>query len=166
MPSRAEHQRAAARPAQLGVPDPAVLIRRGNHSAKPSTSTRKRSAGVAVTGIRTQADRLGLSVDQRAAADRACHYLENNATHLHCDQALAAGWPIASGIVEGAARHLVADHLDSTGSRWTVPEAEAVLGLRALISNGDFPEYWTFRTHRERERLYPRPDQHNYELLA
>ena len=67
---------------------------------------------------------------------------------------------------EGAARHLVADRLDITGSRWTVPGAEAVLTLRALISNGDFPQYWTLHTHRERERLYPRPDQHNYELLA
>ncbi|MFF4253797.1 hypothetical protein ACFY1L_21585 [Streptomyces sp. NPDC001663] len=48
----------------------------------------------------------------------------------------------------------------------TVPEAEAVLTLRALISNGDFPPYWIFHTHRERERPYPKPDQHNYELLA
>ncbi|HEY8979599.1 MAG TPA: hypothetical protein VIU15_08475 [Streptomyces sp.] len=35
-----------------------------------------------------------------------------------------------------------------------------------LIGNGDFPQYWTFHTHRERERLYPRPDQHTYELPA
>ncbi|MFF4253796.1 hypothetical protein ACFY1L_21580 [Streptomyces sp. NPDC001663] len=71
----------------------------------------------AVTGIRAQADRLDLSPDQRAAADRACRYLENNAAYLHYDQALAAGWPIASVVVEGAARHLVADRLDITGSR-------------------------------------------------
>lgn len=57
----------------------------------------------AVTGIRSQADRLGLSADQRGAADRACRYLENNAAYLHYDEALEAGWPIASGIVEGAA---------------------------------------------------------------
>ncbi|MEV0642013.1 hypothetical protein AB0I77_45245 [Streptomyces sp. NPDC050619] len=120
----------------------------------------------AIVGIRTQADRPGLSADQRAAANRACRYLENNATYLHYDKALDAGWPIASGIVEGAARHLVADRLDITGSRWSVPGVEAVLTLRALISNGDFPQYWTFHTHRERERLRPRPDQHNYELLA
>lgn len=87
----------------------------------------------AVTGIRIQADRLGQSADQWAAVDRACRYLENNAAHLHYDKALAAGWPIA--IVEGGARHLVADRLDITGSRWTVPGAEAVLTLRALISN-------------------------------
>jgi hypothetical protein len=120
----------------------------------------------AVTGIRTQAGRLGLSEDQRAAADRACRYLENNAAYLHYDKALEAGWPIASGIVEGAARHLIADRLDITGSRWSVYGAEAVLTLQAVISNGDFPQYWTFHTRRERERLYPRPGQHNYELLA
>ncbi|MBK6018711.1 hypothetical protein [Streptomyces sp. MBT53] len=120
----------------------------------------------AVTGIRAQADRLDLSPDQRAAADRARRHLENNGAHLHYDQALAAGWPIASGIVEGAARHLVADRLEINGSRWTVPGAEAVLTPRALISNGDFPQYWIFHRHRERERLHPRPDQHNYELLA
>ncbi|WP_405606688.1 hypothetical protein [Streptomyces sp. NBC_00076] len=68
---------------------------------------------------------------------------------------------MASGIVEGAARHLVADRLDITGSRWSVPGAEAVLTLRALITNGDFPQYRTFHTHEEHERLYPRPDQHN-----
>jgi hypothetical protein len=93
-----------------------------------------------VVGIHAQVDRLDLSADQRASVDRACRYLENNAGYLHYVQALTAGWPIASGIVEGAARHLVADRLDITGSRWSVPGAEAVLILRALICNGDFPQ--------------------------
>ncbi|MGW0556728.1 hypothetical protein ACWDZ6_21415 [Streptomyces sp. NPDC002926] len=53
-----------------------------------------------------------------------------------------------------------------TGSRWTVSGAEAVLTLGAVISNGDFPQYWVFHTHKERERLYPQPDQHNHELHA
>lgn len=79
---------------------------------------------------------------------------------------LEVGWPIASGIVEGSARHLVADRLDITGSRWSAPGAEAVLTLRALISNGDFPQYWIFHTQRERARLHPHPDQHHYELGA
>ena len=102
----------------------------------------------------------------RAAADRACHYLENNAVFVHYDKALDAGWPIASGTVEGAARHLIADRLDITGSRWSVCGAEAVLTLRAVISNGDFPQYWTFHTRRERERLCPAPDQAEYDLTA
>ncbi|MCX5367172.1 hypothetical protein OG864_51835 [Streptomyces sp. NBC_00124] len=54
----------------------------------------------AVGDIHAEADRTGLSPDQRAAADRACHYLENNAVFVHYDKALDAGWPIASGTVE------------------------------------------------------------------
>ncbi|WP_409110287.1 hypothetical protein [Streptomyces europaeiscabiei] len=115
--------------------------------------------------IRTEADRHHLSDDQRAAADKACRYLENNADFVHYDQALAAGWPIASGAVEGAARHLVADRLDITGSRWTVPGAEAVLTLRTVISNVDFPDYWIFHARKE-HWLHPLPDQHIYALQA
>ncbi|MGV9249388.1 hypothetical protein [Streptomyces sp. NPDC003710] len=72
----------------------------------------------------------------------------------------------AGGAVEGAARHLVADRLDITGSRWTVPGAEAVLTLRTVISNGDFPDYWIFHARKEHERLHPLPDQHIYALQA
>jgi hypothetical protein len=120
----------------------------------------------AVADIRAEADHRRLTDDQRTAADTACRYLTNNADHVHYDRALKAGWPIASGIVEGAARHLVADRLDITGSRWSLAGAEAVLTLRALISNGDFPEYWIFHTTKEHERLHPRPDQHDYGLSA
>jgi hypothetical protein len=120
----------------------------------------------AARDIRTEADRHHLSDDQRAATDKACRYLNNNADFVHYDQALAAGWPIASGAVEGAARHLVADRLDITGSRWTVPGAEAVLTLRTVISNGDFPDYWIFHARKEHERLRPLPDQHIYALQA
>ncbi|MFJ3673891.1 hypothetical protein ACIPSE_46380 [Streptomyces sp. NPDC090106] len=74
-----------------------------------------------------------------------------------------AGWPLASGIVEGSAGHLVADRLDITVSCWTVPGAEAVL---TLISNGGFQQYWTFRIQRERECLSPRLEQHNNELRS
>ncbi|MFJ4633938.1 hypothetical protein [Streptomyces sp. NPDC088847] len=76
----------------------------------------------AVTRIGTQADRLGQSADQRTASDRACLYLKKNAVHLHHDRVLEVGWTIASGIVGGAARPLVADRLDLTGRRWSVPE--------------------------------------------
>ncbi|RPE26662.1 hypothetical protein EDD90_10955 [Streptomyces sp. Ag109_O5-1] len=120
----------------------------------------------AVADIRAEAARSRLTDDQRVAADTACRYLTNNADHVHYDQALTAGWPIASGTVEGAARHLIADRLDITGSRWSLAGAEAVLTLRAVISNNDFPEYWIFHTARERERLYPQPDQHTYGLSA
>jgi hypothetical protein len=49
-------------------------------------------------------------------------------------------WPIATGVIEGACRHLIGDRLDITGARWGLDGAEAVLTLRAVISNGDYPD--------------------------
>ncbi|WP_405654010.1 ISKra4 family transposase [Streptomyces sp. NBC_00019] len=116
--------------------------------------------------IRAEADHRKLTGDQRTAADKACQYLNNNADFVHYDRALAAGWPIASGVIEGAARHLIADRLDITGSRWSVPGAEALLNLRAVISNDDFPAYWNFHVQAERRRLHPAADQADYKLTA
>ena len=71
------------------------------------------------------------------------------------DQALAAGWPIATRVIKGACRHLIGDRLDITGARGGLDGAEAVLTLRAVISNGDFDEYWRFHLTRQHQRLYP-----------
>ncbi|MFD0417971.1 hypothetical protein [Streptomyces sp. NPDC127108] len=116
--------------------------------------------------IRAQADQRKLSGDQRTAADKACQYLNNNADFVHYDRALAAGWSIASGVIEGAARHLIADRLDITGSRWSVPGAEALLILRAVISSDDFPAHWQYHLKQENRRLYPSIDQGKYTLTA
>jgi hypothetical protein len=67
---------------------------------------------------------------------------------------LKQGWPIATGVIEGACRHLVKDRMDCTGARWGLDGAEAVLKLRALRSNGDFVEYWRFHVARERQRVH------------
>ena len=72
-------------------------------------------------------------------ADRCAAYLLNKAPYLRYHTALAKGWPIATGVIEGACRHLVKDRMDLTGARWGLEGAEAVLKLRALRSNGDFP---------------------------
>jgi hypothetical protein len=81
----------------------------------------------------------------RQGADACVRYLAVKREYLHYDQALEAGWPIAAGIIEGACRHIIADRLDIGGARWGLDSAEAVLTLRAVISNGDFEEYRRFR---------------------
>lgn len=103
----------------------------------------------------------------RREAVTTCHrYLTGRFDQLHYDTALTADWPIATGAVEGACRHLIADRLDITGARWGLDGAEAVLRLRALITNGDFEDYWSFHAAREHRHLYPGPDQRNYSLTA
>ncbi len=68
--------------------------------------------------------------------------------------ALDRGWPIATGVIEGACRHLVKDRMDLTGARWGPDGAAAILKLRALRSNYDFDEYWQYHLAEERQRVH------------
>ena len=68
--------------------------------------------------------------------------------------ALSQGWPIATGIVEGACRHLIQDRMDITGARWGLAGAEAILKLRALKANGDFDAYWRYHLAQEHHHVH------------
>jgi hypothetical protein len=120
----------------------------------------------AAAEITAEADAAGLTASQRNGADTCVRYLTGKHEFLRYDQALAAGWPIATGVIEGACRHLIGDRLDITGARWGLDGAEAILTLRAVISNGDFDEYWRFHLAREHQRLYPGTAQREYTLGA
>ena len=108
-------------------------------------------------GMRRSATKRRLATRKREPVDRCANYLLKYQGYLAYDQYLAAGFPIGSGVIEGACRHLVKDRLGITGARWRLRGAEAVLRLRALRSSGDFDDYWRFheaqewqRTHRQR----------------
>ena len=103
-------------------------------------------------GIRRSATLRGLTAEQRVAVDNCADYLHNYAPYLRYAEALAAGYPIATGVIEGACRHLVQDRMDITGARWGLETAEAVLRLRALQSSGDGEEYGRFHEQQEYER--------------
>ena len=104
--------------------------------------------------IRRAATIAGLHDAQRAGADACAVYLTNKAHYLDYPTALASGWPIATGVIEGACRHLVKDRMDLTGARWGLPGAEAILKLRAIASNGDFDDYWRHHLAQERHRVH------------
>ncbi len=113
-----------------------------------------------------QADQERLPAARRQAVD-ACHrYLKGHLDQLHYDTALANGWPIATGAVEGACRHLIADRLDIAGARWGLPGAEAILRLRTVVANGDLDLYWHFHTRQEHQRIYPDPRPQKLALTA
>jgi hypothetical protein len=120
----------------------------------------------AAAEITAEADAAGLSAAERAGTDACARYLAGKHEYLHYDQALAAGRPVATGVIEGACRHLIGDRLDITGARWGLEGAEAVLTLRAVISNGEFDEYWRFHLAREHRRLCPGTAQGRYALRA
>lgn len=105
-----------------------------------------------VAGIRRSATLQRLSAKARKPVDICAHYLLSNKELLQYDAAMKAGMPIATGIIEGACRHLVKDRMDITGARWSLAGAEAVLRFRALRASGDFDDYWAFHRKRELER--------------
>ena len=112
-------------------------------------------AGEVAAGIRGTAATGALSRAKHREAAGIAAYLDAKAPYLDYPTALASGWPIGTGVIEGACRHLVKDRMDITGARWTVTTAEAILQLRALHANGDFGAYWAYHLQRERERNHP-----------
>jgi hypothetical protein len=112
-----------------------------------------RSAQVAA-GIRRRATTYGYAGAERQGADECARYLDSKKEYLDYAAALAKGWPIATGIVEGACRYLIKDRMDITGARWSLEGAEAILKLRALIASGDLEAYWRFHLRREHERIH------------
>jgi hypothetical protein len=96
-----------------------------------------------------------LTTAKRKTAEKTARYLEAKAPWLDYPAALANGWPISTGVIEGACRHLVKDRMDITGARWGITTAEALLKLRALQANGDFNDYWAYHCYREHQRNHP-----------
>src|SRR5512147_2856065 len=103
----------------------------------------------------TQAESIGLTAAHRARLEHIGQYFHHNHARLHYDQSLAAGYPIASGVIEGACRHVIKDRLERTGMHWTVPGAQALLRLRCVALNGDWQAFMNHYIDQESKRLYP-----------
>jgi hypothetical protein len=131
-----------------GDPDAEAWVRR--HASAVLAGKATRVAGT----IRRAATNAGLDKARRKGADEAATYLTNKRAHLDYPTALERGWPIATGVIEGACRHLVKDRMDITGARWGLDGAETILKLRALRSNGDWDEYWAYHLAQQRQRTH------------
>ncbi|MBW2700681.1 MAG: hypothetical protein JRF33_07650 [Deltaproteobacteria bacterium] len=105
-------------------------------------------------GMRRSATLRALRGSKREAVDKCAGYLLKNRDYLQYDLYLDVGFPIGTGVIEGACRHLVKDRMDLTGARWRLAGAEAVLRLRALRASGDFQDYLRFHREQERQRNY------------
>jgi hypothetical protein len=81
-------------------------------------------------------------------------YYERNQAYMQYDKYLAAGWPIASGVIEGACRHLVKDRCELSGMRWTQAGAEALLRLRSVAENGDWESFHAYRRRQRQLGVY------------
>jgi hypothetical protein len=85
---------------------------------------------------------------------KAVTYLSNNHAYMRYDKALAAGWPIATGMIEGACRFVIEDRFGITGARWSPDGAEVILKLRAVVVNGDLDDYMNYYKTRYRNDIH------------
>ncbi len=92
--------------------------------------------------------------EKRKRLQAAITYFQNNRDHMQYDEYLAAGYPIGSGVAEGACRHLVKDRMELTGMRWERPGAQAMLHLRAVYLNGEWESFVNYRIEKEQAALY------------
>ena len=120
--------------------------------AKYAIKILKGGSSQVAKGLKQSATKRKLA--KRKGVDSCAKYLLNNTKRLRYDVALSSGFPIASGIIEGACRHLINDRLDITGARWGLDGGEALLQLRSLKSSGDFNDYWLFHKQQSKKRLY------------
>ena len=83
---------------------------------------------------------------------RTLAYLEHKQPFMDYPAALASGWPIATGVIEGACRHLVQDRMGITGARWGLDGAQAILWHRAIGASGDTGACWDWHITQEHQR--------------
>jgi hypothetical protein len=105
--------------------------------------------------LRRVAQERGLASAKKKALGRICSYLNKNRQRMRYDEYLRAGYPIASGVIEGACRHLIKDRMERAGMHWTRAGAQAMLDLRSVWIGGHWQAFQEERIERETERLYP-----------
>lgn len=108
-----------------------------------------------IRGLRRMGTDHALTGPAKKTLAGICSYLQKNRDRMRYDEYLAAGYPIATGVIEGACRHLVKDRMERSGMRWTLPGARAMLQVRAIHINGDWRAYQRFRIAAEQQTLHP-----------
>jgi hypothetical protein len=110
--------------------------------------------GYVIGTLRQRLGEGGLSKSKRRDFQKAIDYMDANRAFMAYDVYIAEGYPIGSGVAEGACKHLVKDRMECTGMRWSKDGAQAMLDLRSVSINGDWEAFWRFHVAQQRERLY------------
>jgi hypothetical protein len=108
-----------------------------------------------IRGFRRLAAEQKLNAAKKKVLRTICRYLHKNRHRMRYHEYLAKGYPIASGVIEGACRHLVKDRMERAGMHWTVEGAQAMLDVRSVFISGQWEAFQQHRIKRATERLYP-----------
>ncbi len=100
---------------------------------------------------------------RQEALRKVIRYYENHRHMMRYDEYLRLGYPIATGVVEGACGCLVKDRTGCSGMKWSQKGVQAVLDLRAVKQNVDWETYWIYHVKQECKRLYEGSNKKLYE---
>lgn len=121
-------------------------------------------AGRLIGGLKQMLAKHELSGAKKHSLEQVIGYLEGNRKHMRYEICLAKGYPIGSGVIEGACRNLINDRLELTGMSWTLRGAESVMRLRSVHINKDWDAFWNHRRASERRRLYGHKNMNSTEI--
>lgn len=119
--------------------------------------------GYVIGGLKQMMTKHRLKGSKKKVLQEVTTYFHNNRPRMRYDEYIAAGYPIGSGVAEGACRHLVKDRLERTGMRWTPEGAQAILDLRSTYLNEDWEDFWRHFTAAEKKRLYGSLNSKNFQ---
>ena len=111
-------------------------------------------AGV-ITGMRRMASQRNLTGPKRKEVTKTCNYFENNLQRMRYDEYLQAGYPIASGVIEGACRHIIKDRMEQGGMRWTLAGAQAMLNVRSVCASSEWERFGAWRQAEQSLKVHP-----------
>jgi hypothetical protein len=133
-----------------------------NQSQQQETFVRERllrilegGVGGVIAGLRRMATLRGIGAAGRKELETVCGYFKTHAHRMQYHKYLAAGCPIATGVIEGACRHLVKDRMERSGMRWTQTGAQAMLNVRAVHQASYWEEFHEHRIASLYESLKP-----------
>lgn len=81
--------------------------------------------------------------EKRERLRREIAYLQAGRHRMDYPRYREQGWPVGSGAVEGACKHLVKQRLGITGARWKRKDLPHILALRTARFNGDWGLLWS-----------------------
>lgn len=111
--------------------------------------------GNVIAGWRRKATRQHLTGTKKKNLGALCAFLEKNKHRMRYDAYLRLGCPVATGVIEGACRHVIKDRMERAGMRWQVAGAQAMLNLRTIHTNGDWAAFQDYRIALENDYHYP-----------
>ena len=132
----------------------------GSKEAKAFVAERLRrvlegDVGYVIGGLKQMRTKHPLKNSKRQRLAKVITYLENNRSYMRYDVCLAQGYPIGSGVVEGACQHVVKDRMEGTGMHWCIAGAQSMLHLRAIHLNGDWDTFQRYCIETATRQLYP-----------